>query len=93
MKLITKRFNVKSKTSKMTYVVSVFNDGSWVCSCPIWIFHKGKNGERVDCVHIKEVRDTELMKTRCRELMAQTGSLVCYVENKKECCINNRNNK
>ena len=52
MKEIIQKYNIQSETSSRRYVVSKYDDGSWACSCPSWIF---KKGQRVDCKHIKEL--------------------------------------
>jgi len=52
MKLVTKRFNVASGTTNRTWCVSEYDDGSYSCSCPAWIFHKGT---KVNCKHINEI--------------------------------------
>lgn len=33
--------------------VTEYDDHSWACSCPAWIYHRGS---RIDCKHIKEIK-------------------------------------
>jgi hypothetical protein len=40
------------------YEVCLYDDGSYSCNCPAWIFHKG---ERVNCKHIKELIQTQIV--------------------------------
>ena len=56
MKETIAKFNVPSNSSSRVYVVSQYDDGSWACSCPAWIF---KKGQRVDCKHIYEIRNKQ----------------------------------
>lgn len=51
------RYEISSLTNpqKRPYVVSLYDDGEWRCSCPAWIFKKG--AERHDCKHIIAVRE------------------------------------
>jgi len=48
---INQYFANASKSNK-EYVITEYDDGSWACSCPAWIFHKG---ERVNCKHINQI--------------------------------------
>jgi len=52
MKQILEKFNVESNSSSRIYVVSKYDDGSYACSCPAWIF---KKGERKNCKHILDI--------------------------------------
>ena len=49
-KEVVKRIPAESSSGK-TYEICEYNDGSFSCNCPAWIFHKGT---RVDCKHIQE---------------------------------------
>jgi predicted nucleic acid-binding Zn finger protein len=51
-KQILEKFNARSNTSSRIYIVSKYDDGSYACSCPSWIF---KKGERKNCKHIQEI--------------------------------------
>jgi len=57
VKLIVSSFNVESTSTNKTWKVAKYDDGSWACSCPAWIF---KKGERKDCKHIEEVKKTNM---------------------------------
>jgi len=50
VKLVAEKHIVESETSDRKYVVVKYEDGSWACSCPKWIFQRF---ERVDCKHIR----------------------------------------
>ena len=52
MKEIISKFKVESQSSSRVYVVSKYDDGSWACSCPSWIF---KKGHKENCKHILEI--------------------------------------
>jgi len=52
MKEVVSKFNVNG-TSK-DWVVQKYDDGSYSCNCPSWIFHKG---QKVDCKHIIELKN------------------------------------
>ena len=56
IRLIINRYFKDSYSSdkSKTYVISEYNDGSWACSCPSWIF---KKGHKLDCKHIYEVKN------------------------------------
>ena len=54
MKTQIERHIVESDSSSRTYVVSKYDDGSWACSCPSWIF---KRGEKIDCKHIISLKN------------------------------------
>lgn len=49
MSEIVERINVASETSSRNYVVCRYDDGTYSCSCPSWIFSKGHKKE---CKHI-----------------------------------------
>jgi len=53
---------IKNKTkvwgSKKEYDVIEYEDGSFSCNCPAWIFHKGS---RVNCKHILEHINTQMV--------------------------------
>jgi len=50
------RYEISSLTNpaKRSYIVSLYEDGGWRCSCPAWIFKKG--ADRHDCKHIVAVQ-------------------------------------
>lgn len=49
MSEVVERINVASETSSRNYVVCRYDDGTYSCSCPSWIFSKGHKKE---CKHI-----------------------------------------
>ena len=51
VKLIVNKTQWESSTANRTWTISEYDDGSYACSCPAWIFQKG--GIRNDCKHIK----------------------------------------
>ena len=48
-KEIVKRIPVDNESYTKRYEICEYDDGSFSCNCPAWIFHKG---ERVNCKHI-----------------------------------------
>lgn len=45
-----KKWNIKSESGNGSYVVSLSNENTWGCSCPVWKFR------RQECKHIIRVR-------------------------------------
>ena len=54
MKEVISKFNIQG--SSKVWVVQKYNDNSFSCNCPAWIFHKG---QKVNCKHIQEVLNSE----------------------------------
>lgn len=52
MKEKLNQYKVESDSSSKVWVITEYDDSSWACSCPAWIFHKGS---RVNCKHIEEI--------------------------------------
>ena len=69
-KLIINRYFKDSYSSdkSKTYTISEYNDGSWACSCPSWIF---KKGHKLDCKHIYEVKNDLAFKHQHTEIIIQ----------------------
>ena len=65
VKLIVERHIIDSTSSSKTWVVVKYDDGSWACSCPKWIFTRG---QKENCKHIKEL----LFKQQEKEQMEST---------------------
>lgn len=40
-------------TNEKGYKITEYDDGSWACSCPAWIFHRG---QKVNCKHIIQIQ-------------------------------------
>ena len=51
VKLIVERHLWESSTANRNWTIAKYDDGTFSCSCPAWIFQKG--GIRKDCKHIK----------------------------------------
>lgn len=51
VKRIVERIEWESDTANRTWTIARYDDDSFSCSCPAWIFQKG--GIRNDCKHIK----------------------------------------
>jgi len=51
VKLIVERHLWESTTANRNWTIAKYDDGTFSCSCPAWIFQKG--GIRNDCKHIK----------------------------------------
>ena len=49
VKLVVSRFKAESDSSNRSYDVVKYDDGTWACSCPKWIFTKG---HKTNCKHI-----------------------------------------
>ena len=101
MKKIISRYNIESHSSNRTWVVAEYNDGSFSCSCPSWIFHKGI---KVNCKHINEflvkrneptkestLTITGLTPNQAEKVMEQ-ALLISKREDKKEVCLNTKEN-
>lgn len=78
VKMIVERHNVLNSKGNRYWVVSKYDDGSWACSCPSWIFHKGT---KVPCKHI-----TELLLSKQQTI--DTTATITAIEPKKEITIN-----
>lgn len=52
MKQILQQINVNSDSGDKVYKITHYDDNSWACSCPRWIFSK----PRQDCKHIKAIK-------------------------------------
>jgi hypothetical protein len=46
------QIEVQSETSSNKWKVTEYDDGSWACSCPKWIFRRG---EKQNCKHIDKI--------------------------------------
>ena len=51
-KEIVSRFKVEG--SKKDWEVCLYDDETFSCNCPAWIFHKG---ERVNCKHCDQIQN------------------------------------
>jgi predicted nucleic acid-binding Zn finger protein len=60
-KLIVSRYNIESTSTNRTWVVAEYDDGSYSCSCPAWIFHKGT---KINCKHINELIEKKNTPTK-----------------------------
>ena len=40
------------------YVITEYDDNSFSCNCPAWIFHRG---QRINCKHINHLINTQLV--------------------------------
>lgn len=50
-KQIISKHNING--SSKVWTIAKYDDGSFSCNCPAWIFHRGK---KVDCKHILEFK-------------------------------------
>ena len=55
MREVISKFNIQG--SGKVWVVQKYNDNSYSCNCPAWIFHKG---QKVNCKHIQEVINSNM---------------------------------
>ena len=62
------RWDVKSRTTSETYIVSMKANGTWGCSCKKWIFAKAP---KPDCHHIAKVKVTEPLAKVLMDAKAQ----------------------
>lgn len=57
-KQIVRKIPAQSDSSSQEYVITEYDDGSFSCNCPAWIFHKG---QRVNCKHINNLINTQVV--------------------------------
>jgi predicted nucleic acid-binding Zn finger protein len=70
VKLVVERNSIESTTSNKTYLVCKYDDGSWACSCPKWIFTKG---QKQNCKHIKELLFKQQIALPIQSTLTITG--------------------
>jgi len=60
VKLIVERHLWESSTANRNWTIAKYDDGSFSCSCPAWIFQKG--GIRNNCKHIKAFIESQAQR-------------------------------
>ena len=85
VKLIVEKYQWESDTANRVWTIAKYDDGSYSCSCPAWIFQKG--GIRKDCKHIKAFLESKNQREQYTEdTTAMIQSCEKEVENIKQNC-------
>ena len=84
VKLIVERHLWESTTANRNWTIAKYDDGTFSCSCPAWIFQKG--GIRKDCKHIKAFLESKNQREQYTE---DTTATITGVKNEVENIKNN----
>ena len=82
VKLIVEKYQWESDTANRVWTIAKYDDGSYSCSCPAWIFQKG--GIRNDCKHIKAFLESK--NQREQYVTANVTGVKQEIENIKQNC-------
>ena len=82
VKLIVEKYQWESDTANRVWTIAKYDDGSYSCSCPAWIFQKG--GIRNNCKHIKAFLESK--NQREQYVTANVTGVKQEIENIKQNC-------
>jgi len=66
-------FKQKVAGSSKDWEVAKWDDGTYSCNCPAWIFHRGT---KVDCKHIKSLIEEVTINVTSIKNEAQKGDMI-----------------
>ena len=79
MREVISKFNIQG--SSKVWVVQKYNDNSYSCNCPAWIFHKG---QKVNCKHIQEVINSSEQPKAIESTLSITGITDLLIKQQEE---------
>jgi len=60
MKMIVEKHSILNSKGNRYWAVVKYDDGSYGCSCPAWIYHRGT---KANCKHINELLSKQQIDT------------------------------